>query len=280
VEAGGDIAMQKPTLTLSKKQIALFHQEGYLVVPVVITLEEVERLREIFNHLFASKAGREDGNQYDLAGTDKDDQEAVLPQIVNPSKYAPELETADIRDNTYAIARQLLGPEATSQSDHAIMKPPEVGAVTPWHQDEAYWAPDLEYNSISIWVPLQEVTLENGCMHFIPGSHKLEVAAHRPIGQDSRIHGLEAEHVDASQAVACPIAAGGATIHHCRTIHYAGPNHTNHPRLAYINVFATPPKQRVISRDFDWKDSRQTLRDERRRAAGTKPTSDGRQIGS
>jgi len=149
-----------------------------------------------------------------------------------------------------------------------------------WHQDEAYWAPDLEYNSISIWVPLQEVTLENGCMHFIPGSHKLEVAAHRPIGQDSSIHGLEAEQVDASHAVACPVAAGGATIHHCRTFHYAGPNHTKNPRLAYINGFATPPKQRAISRDFYWKDSRQTLRDERRRAAGTKPTSGGRQIGS
>ena len=270
--------MHKPTITLSEEQIAFFHREGYLTIPAITTSEEIERLREIFDHLVAISAGREEGNQYDLAGTDEDNEAAVLPQIVNPSNYAPELEEALCRANAYAIAKQLLGPKAKPQSEHAIMKPPEIGAATPWHQDEAYWAPDLEYDSLSAWMPLQEATLENGCMHFIPRSHKLEVMPHHPIGHNPRIHGLEADDVDASQAVACPIPAGGATIHYCRTLHYAGPNRTNSLRRAYINGFATPPKQRAVSRDFYWKDMRQTLRDERRRAAGTKPTSEGRSL--
>src|SRR5687767_1359692 len=107
-------------------------------------------MREIYDRLFERRAGREEGNQFDLAGTDEDDKEASLPQILGPSNYAPELKAAQARVNALHIARQLLGPEADGGGDHAILKPALVGAETPWHQDEAYWDSATEYNSISI----------------------------------------------------------------------------------------------------------------------------------
>ncbi len=61
--------MHEPTLSLSEEHVAFYQREGYLVVADLITPVEVEQLREIFHHLFANKTGREDGNQYDLAGT-------------------------------------------------------------------------------------------------------------------------------------------------------------------------------------------------------------------
>ncbi len=268
--------MQNPNIILSGAQIAFFRREGYLAIPAITTLEEVERLIGVYDHLFAIKAGREEGNQYDLAGTDEDDKEAAVPQIVLPSKYAPELANILYWANARAIAEQLLGPEVEMQSDHAILKPPGSGSPTPWHQDEAYWRPDLEHNSITIWMPLQEATLENGCMHFIPGSFALEILPHHSIGHNPRVHGLEADSVNSTQAVACPLLAGGATIHHCRTLHYTGPNLTDKPRRAYILNFAAPAKKREAARDFPWQAIRQTARDERRRKAGVKSTSGGK----
>ena len=169
-----------------------------------------------------------------------------------------------------------MGPDVELQGEFAIMKPPEMGAEAPWHQDEAYWKPELEYDSIGIWVPLQEATLENGCMQFIPESHKAGVLPHHPIGHDPRIHGLEVDSCDPSTAVACPLPAGGATIHHCRTLHYTGPNRSAAVRRAYVHTFAAPYKERAEARDFYWQEQRRTARDERRRQAGTVSTSSGR----
>ena len=268
--------MYSPTVTLNEEQIAAFHQDGYLVLPEITTTEEIGRLRKIYDHLFATKAGREEGNQYDLASADEDEVTAVLPQILNPAKYAPELQDILYRTNAAALAKQLLGPEAEQIGEHAILKPPEIGAETPWHQDEAYLNPDLEYNALSVWMPLQEATPENGCMVFLPGSHKGDVVPHHSINHDPRIHGLEVDEVDPSGGVACPLPAGGATIHHCRTLHYTGPNRSNLSRRAYILVFATPHKQRAEGRDFYWEKQKRTARDERRKKVGTYGVSFGK----
>ncbi len=264
--------------TLTPDQIAFFHREGYLTLESVMDREEVEQLCVVYDKLFASQAGREEGNQYDLAGTDEDDQPAALPQIVNPSKYAPQLTQLTVRAHVCTIAKQLLGTDAEMQSEFAILKPPRTDVPTPWHQDEAFWAEDLDYNSLSIWIPLQNVTPENGCLRYIPGSHNSGVVPHRPIDNDPRIHGLETDELDESKAVSCSVLAGGAVIHHCRTLHGAGGNLTNAPRRAYIFAFASPPKKRTEPRDFYWKKMRQTARDLRRQAAGTTSTSDGRTL--
>ena len=251
---------------LTDEQIAAFHRNGFLAMPALTTQDEVARLREIYDRLFAQRAGRETGDQFDLAGTDEEGKEAALPQILGPSKYAPELNDFQLRANALAVARQLLGPEATYAGEHAILKPARSGAPTPWHQDEAYWNPALDYRSISVWVPLQEATLENGCMQFVPGSHKLPIATHQSIGNDPRVHGLELAPdagVDVKTAVACPLPAGGATIHLSSTLHYTSANHTDAPRRAYILVFHAPSKPRETPRRFPWQEEKRTARQER-----------------
>ncbi|MCX6049508.1 MAG: phytanoyl-CoA dioxygenase family protein [Chloroflexi bacterium] len=257
--------MQQPTITLTEDQIAFFQRTGYLVLPAITTSAEVERLQGIYDQLFASKAGRDQGDHLDLVTTDEDEQTPVLPQILNPSKYAPALIDTLFRANAHAIAQQLLGPDIISGGDHAILKPPHTDAATPWHQDEAYWDAAKEYDALSIWIPLQEATLENGCMHFVPGVHQQGILPHQPIGNDPRIIGLEVEDADAwtQKAVACPIPAGGATIHHSRTLHYTGPNRTDQPRRAYILGFSAPTKPLAVPRDFYWQTMQKTKWQER-----------------
>lgn len=258
----------QPTVTLTEEQIAFYHENGFLAIPSITTQEEVERLRGVYDRLFEQKAGRAEGNQFDLAGADEEDKPAALPQILGPRQYAPELAETLYEVNARAIAAQLLGEGVTFTGDHAIFKPAGTGAPTPWHQDEAYWDPNLDYHSLSVWMPLQEATMENGCMVFLPGSHKQEITAHQSIGGDTRVHGLEmTDAIDEAQAVACPLPPGGATFHDSRTMHFTGANRSAVPRRAYIIGFGTPATPRAEGRRFPWNEAKRTARDERSRAA-------------
>jgi ectoine hydroxylase-related dioxygenase (phytanoyl-CoA dioxygenase family) len=257
-----------PTVNLSQSQIDSYAENGFLVLDQLTRQEEVAWLRQIYDRLFRERAGREFGDQFDLAGTDEEGKEAVLPQILSPSKYAPELLEGQYRVNAKHVAEQLLGIEVDGLGDHAILKPAKVGSETPWHQDEAYWDEDVLANGLSIWIPLQEATLENGCMWFLPGTHKLPVQPHHPLNNDPRIHALVIDEVvDMSKAVACPIPAGGCTIHHCRTYHYTGPNRSEGDRRALILGCGAPGKVLEEPRDFYWNKVKQTAREERARTA-------------
>ena len=258
----------EPTITLAQEQIDAFHHDGYLVLDKLTESQEIDRLREIYDDLFARRAGREEGMQFDLGGTDEEGKEAVLPQILAPRKYAPELSRGLFLANAEAVAKQLLGDAADFKGDHAIFKPARTGAATPWHQDEAYWSPSLIFTNFSLWMPLQDVTVENGCLWFVPGSHEFDVWPHRSIGGDPRVHGLEVDEAKLTgeqraildKAVPAPIPAGGCTIHLNRTLHYAGPNTSEVPRRAYIIGYGLPGRKRDVPNDYPWQGEQRTAR--------------------
>jgi ectoine hydroxylase-related dioxygenase (phytanoyl-CoA dioxygenase family) len=260
--------LPEPTVTLTQEQVDAYRRDGYLTLGQISPPDEVEKLAAIYDRLFQQQAGRADGNQFDLGGTSDDGKQQVLPQILNPVRYAPELAYGLFRANALAIARQLLGPAAHAHGEHAIFKPPFHGAATPWHQDEAYWNPALAYDALSVWMPLQPATTENGCMQFVPGSHRGEIVPHHSINHDPRIHGLEVDEPPAdAAAVRCPLPPGGCTVHHNRTLHYAGPNRSDVPRRAYILVFGVPPTPRAVAQDFPWQRAQQAAREQRVAAA-------------
>jgi ectoine hydroxylase-related dioxygenase (phytanoyl-CoA dioxygenase family) len=170
------------------------------------------------------------------------------------------------------MIRQLLGPEATVSIAHAILKPAGSPAPTPWHQDAAYWAADHDHpHSVSIWVPLQDTPLEMGCMQFVPRSHEsMEIIRHRHINDDPRIHGLEV-HPDAMHHVrnvaACPLKAGGATVHGGYMLHYTSPNQSSTPRRALILMGGLPPIKRATPRDLPWQREEKSNHTAKRAAA-------------
>jgi ectoine hydroxylase-related dioxygenase (phytanoyl-CoA dioxygenase family) len=199
--------------TLTSEQVAFCQQAGNLCLPAITTPKEVAELRDIYDRLFAMQAGQFQGNHCVLSGTDESGPTVVLPQILNSSKYASELAHAVFRASTSAITKQLSGP-AKFGGDHAIREVPHSQGPTLWHQDEAYWEPNLGYSDLNICISLQAATLENGCLQFVPGSHRQEVLPHPTIGNDPRVIRLEVDNPEAHAAdgVACPIPAGGAPL--------------------------------------------------------------------
>lgn len=79
-------------MQLSAEQVLFFHLNGFVSIPTPVTdEEELAWMREVYDRMFQERAGRERGDQFDLAGSDEEGKEAALPQILSPAKYAPEL---------------------------------------------------------------------------------------------------------------------------------------------------------------------------------------------
>jgi len=245
-----------PNRVLTPAQVEFFHQNGYLAVDNVMPLEEIPQVRAIYDRLFNEDRSKTEGDLYNLTGQKQQGKKEDVAQILQPGKYAPALLETQLVANLKAMMVQLLGPGTVMVGDHAINKPPRNNAPTPWHQDEAYWNPAKEYSGLSIWVPLQPATKLNGCMYFVPGSHREEVVPHQPIGDNPLTPGLEVVPgaFDMSKAVACELPAGGATFHLERTLHYTPRNQSDDFRRAYIAVGTLYERPRAAARRFPWQE--------------------------
>lgn len=247
---------------LTKEQTVRLGKQGYLALPEFASAAEVAEIGAIFDRLLASKAGWQDGNQFDLAGTD-DGGAPKLPQILYPSRYAPALKNHAVVQRARQIAEAYFGERPfADHGEHMIFKPPRDGAVTPWHQDQAYHDPALDERALNFWIPLDDCDEQNGCMHYVPGSNRLDVLPHHSIGHDPSVHGLEVDEPEtyARQSVSCPLPAGGCVIHLPTTLHYAGPNPSARQRRAYILIMQVEGTKRSVPVDNYWMREKRTAR--------------------
>lgn len=252
--------------SLTETDVAAFWRDGYLRMPSITAQSEIAWMREAYDRLFAERRGWDKGDMFDFAGLDEPGAAVSVPQLLNPSHYEPRLVDTEFRSNALAVARQLLGPKARLVFEHAMLKPALTGGETTWHQDEAFYSRYTNYQSLTFWMPLQDVDRLNGCMEFIPGSHKGPLLRHHHINGDPRIHGLEVHGIDAALAVPCLLPAGGASIHHSRTLHYAGPNRSAAPRRAYALGFGVRSRALTLREEHAWNSGKTTDRERRERA--------------
>jgi hypothetical protein len=228
-------------LELSTDQARFFRDEGYGRVEGFVPLDEIARIREIYDGMFGGKYQLAEKDFFDLATEAGAKGPKKLPQILDPGRYEPALlQTFHLR-RCEAVARQMLGPGASFAFDHFIDKPMGIAHETPWHQDQGYWDPKLwgKERAVNFWLSLDEATLENGCMQYIPHSHQGPILDHSHVSKNPNIHGLVCELPDGmlEKAAACPLKPGGVALHWHNTLHYAGPNRSQTRRRAYIVVF-------------------------------------------
>jgi ectoine hydroxylase-related dioxygenase (phytanoyl-CoA dioxygenase family) len=233
-----------------------FRERGFTHVERITSDEEIAWLGELYDAVFEARLEAVPGGYFDLARPYESDGDDLLPQVLSPESRLRALVRTAVFRNGRRLAAQLLGALERDVRGwgHMIRKPPRVGAPLPWHQDEAYWDPAFDYRALGVWVPLDPATLESGCMRFLPGSHRGEVRKHRHIGGDPNTHGLETDGVDDALGVAVPLAPGGATFHHCRTVHSSGPNRSDRVRRARANEFQLAPVPRAEPYPRPWID--------------------------
>lgn len=261
---------------LSQVDIEGANTNGFLVIEGVCPQHELERIAVDYDYIFSQEWGKEEGRYFDLGGTDEDGQQRGLPQILGPTEYMTWLLESEYFKNLASITKQLFGrqEEAAFHGSHAILKPAGYGLTTPWHQDKSYWGYGSEHCKANYWMPLEDASIESGCLHYIPGSHLhpgqdgFDVVEHRSINNDPRIHGMEvtekgAAAFDMNSAVATPVKAGGVVIHFPRSMHYAGPNLTDHDRRAFVCGFGYESTFIHDTQLYPWMKAKQTLRQQR-----------------
>ena len=140
-------------------------------------------------------------------------------------------------DRFAKLAELLLDDGVISKNMEWFTKPARSGAETPPHQDGFYFM--LEPNeALTLWLALDTVNDENGCIHYVRGSHRRGM---RPHGQTA-VFGFSLGVTDYGEAdyqteAAIHAAPGDMIVHHCMTIHRAGPNPTANPRRALGLVY-------------------------------------------
>lgn len=130
------------------------------------------------------------------------------------------------------IVQDILGPNIKMYTDQFFMKPPFHGSAQHWHQDSETWTFFAPHDHVTCWIGIDEATVENGCLHYLPGSHKLGYipSPHVPIA---------VEQLKDSD-VAVPRKPGYGVFHHSLLFHQTGPNTTPNRRrgiaLHYIRA--------------------------------------------
>jgi phytanoyl-CoA hydroxylase len=137
------------------------------------------------------------------------------------------------------IATAILGPELLLMQSMLLMKPPNCSTDKVWHQDNAYFHLS-PCDVFGIWIACDEATVENGCMHIVPGSHKRGLRQHAGGGDE---YGC-VQPPKPDDVLPVPLQPGDALIFHGELLHHTPANRTQRRRRAVQYHYATANCQR------------------------------------
>jgi hypothetical protein len=159
-----------------------------------------------------------------------------------PSQLLPSYAALIRNPRLLEAASQIIGPDLLVWSTGFFIKEPGSKSYVSWHQDLNYWGLDGD-DEVTAWYALTPATVENGCMRFVPGSHRKKDVPHVDKFEPDNLltRGQElAVKVDEASAVNVALRAGQASFHHGHLFHASGPNATNQRRLGVAIRYVAP----------------------------------------
>ncbi len=212
---------------LSNEDIATYHRDG-LVVPKLRLPDDVHaQMRDAVDKLLRDneKIAPESlvcphipyGNRHDEFAAARWFSFATQPAILN-------------------LVEQLIGPDIILWGSQVFCKPARIGREIPWHQDGQYW-PIRPIATCSVWIAIDDALPENGCMRYIPGSHRgRSLYEHRADQRTDRVLNEEvsADAFDAATARDDALRAGEFSLHDVYLIHGSNANTSDRRRAAYV----------------------------------------------
>jgi ectoine hydroxylase-related dioxygenase (phytanoyl-CoA dioxygenase family) len=227
-------------MRLSSDQKQFFRENGYLAVENAVPTERVAAMRQRIEALcerWDSEEARRLGMQQEkrIAGAVAT---VETPQTVRKFSdlvsHEPEFKAHAAAPGLLDMVADLIGTPISLYADQALLKPPLVGSEKLLHQDNAYFRVVPDEAVITCWCALDDATIENGCMYYVPGTHRLGIVEHEAIRGTPH---LVPKEYGTEDAVAVPIRAGGVIFHHACTLHYSPANNTPLWRRAFVCHF-------------------------------------------
>jgi len=275
---------------ISEQDVAFYNDNGYLVVPDVLSPDDVAELRQVTEKFVEDARNVSEHNAvYDLEDSHSPTEPRVR-RIKTPHAHHEAYARMVAHPNLLAVLQKIWGPAIRFDVSKLNLKAAGYGAPVEWHQDWAFY-PQTNDDMLAVGIMLEDCTLENGPLMVVPGSHMGKIYDHHQNGHF--VGGINSENLGDIPDKAVPLTApaGSISIHHVRMLHGSTTNQSdkNRPLLLYnyVAVDAFP-----IFHSYDWQEfNSRILRGEPTFAprmepvpfrihAPTPPTEDGFSTGS
>ena len=224
------------SLRLSDEQVAFYHEHGYLAGIQLLEDRQIEILRTELEDFFREDhAGRE--LWYEYHTNESPDPSRVLFHALGAWRLRPGFHDLLWCPRLLVIASQLLDGDVRFWHDQLFCKPAQHGGVVAWHQDYSYWTRTQPMAHLTCWLGLDPSTRDNGCVHYIPGSHRWDLLPITGLAGDmDAIRDVlsDEQWEQFQQPVAVELAAGACSFHHPLMVHGSKENRTDTPRRAAV----------------------------------------------
>lgn len=197
-----------------------FRENGYLVVPALLTTDEVEQLRREAACICRGRRGEVRGLEPGEPAESDEDVSRRYLCIHFPHKISPLMRETLAHPRLVGVLREIIGPNVKCMQSMQFMKHAGKPGQA-WHQDEHY-IPTRDRSLTAAWIALDDATIANGCLWVIPGSQRHGIIWPNRPHEDARFdEGWESYGFPYAEDVAVPleVAAGGVVFFHGYLLH-------------------------------------------------------------
>lgn len=215
--------------------LADYQQQGFVIIRNFCSADEVQQLRDDLNHYIEHIVPGLPPMDVFCEDTGERQQIRMLPRMQEHSERFRELLTTGSLPD---VAKLLCGTDVVAKDNAYFNKLPVIGEATPPHQDGYYFHLD-PCEALTLWLALDDVDEENGCVHYVSGSHRQGM---RPHGR-SQVLGFSQGILDFGTdkdrefEVPARVSAGDLIVHDALTVHRTDPNHSDRSRRALGFVY-------------------------------------------
>lgn len=216
---------QKQPTTLSKEDIESFNERGFLSGIEIFNNSAIQDIRDYFDKLLQNTVAS--GNDSYSISTAHLKHKKVYDLLLN--------------EKVVSIVGDLLGENIIGWGSHFFCKLPGDVKRISWHQDASYW-PFSHTNTVSCWLAIDDTTIENGCMKFIPGSHRFGLIDYEMSKNEEKnvlnqtVHKAE----NYGDPLTIELNAGQISIHSDLLLHSSNPNISEYRRCGLSLRYCTP----------------------------------------
>ena len=226
-------------VALTDEQIAQFNKEGYLAGIQVLDDRQIEILHsELAGLMKESHPGHR--LFYEYHSNESQDPDTTLFHALGAWRIEPGFHDVLWSPAAAVPASQLLGGPVRLWHDQLFCKPAHHGGLVSWHQDYSYWTGTAPMAHLTCWIALDDSTRENGCLRYVPGSHKWNLLPVTGLAgnMDEIMTVLSPEQREAFRPIPVELKRGQCSFHHPLMVHGSYANRSGRPRRAtLINFF-------------------------------------------
>lgn len=221
---------------LSDDQVVQFHEQGYLSGIKLLEEAQLETLRAELTEFFDSS---HDGNElwHEYHSNESGDPNRVLFHALGAWRIGKGFHDILWNPAFLVPASQLLGGSVRFWHDQLFCKPAKHGGNVAWHQDYSYWTRTQPMAHLTCWTGMDPATRDNGCLQYIPGSHRWDLLPITGLAgdMDAIQEVLNDEQWETFQnPVAVELEPGYCSFHHPLLVHGSFDNKTEIPRRAVV----------------------------------------------